>query len=648
MVSVIRRSFVLGFVAFVACTGGGNGSGPDAGAEGPPAGWTCDPQGYGDGVVCHCECGVPDPDCDSPDLLVSGCTNNEICTAAGTCSNCGNAHVDSGEACDVALPATAECGPLGYQPGQVPCNAECAWAFDQCAPLATCGNGSLDAPELCDGTQIQAGLDCTDYSRAAGTLACKAGCQIDTSGCYTCGDGRVEGPEACDDHGITAGDGCSAACAVETGWQCAGAPSACAPKCGDGMRVGTEACDDGNAASGDGCSASCAVEQDCSCSGTPSTCSCATTQLIATTTQSIDVGALALDGFGQPHASYYYAVDYTDPVTNYSMEHGHAIYAQRPGSSWLTSEIQTWDQTRTVMDPEDFQLVHDGGTLRAYFQRIYNTGNTFAVATRTGSSWSLSYGSPYYIYDVVRAGSSWHALVAGSGIGDFRYYMGSPGSWTRDEQLTGFNTSYANKLAVTSTGDVYIASMLPASGHASYSLKLAKRLNGTVWAPVYDVQTTGTCVYPVSHQPLALANGDLIVFEDGFAGSGQRWLRAHRNTGTSWVVEDIADLSWLPYTSCTAGGSSWSTLRKVSAADQLGRPHILFASQPQNNSTTFEDHYRDATGWHVRKFPITKGTPLAMVIDANGTTHILAIAPSTTPSTTRILYIRITANAWSN
>ena len=120
-----------------------------------------------------------------------------------------------------------------------------------------------------------------------------------------------------------------------------------------------------------------------------------------------------------------------------------------------------------------------------------------------------------------------------------------------------------------------------------------------------------------------------------------------RWNGSSWVVENVADLSWLPYTSCMSSSASWSTQRMVTAADQLGRPHILFASMPQNNSLTFEDHYRDSTGWHVRTFPMTKGTPLDMVIDAQGTTHILAMAPSSTPSTTRIVYIRISASAWN-
>lgn len=79
-----------------------------------------------------------------------------------------------------------------------------------------------------------------------------------------CGDGVKAGAEGCDDGNGASGDGCSAACAIEAGWTCAGAPSVCTTTCGDGIKAGAEQCDDGNAMSGDGCSASCGAEV-CSC-----------------------------------------------------------------------------------------------------------------------------------------------------------------------------------------------------------------------------------------------------------------------------------------------------------------------------------------------------------------------------------------------
>jgi cysteine-rich repeat protein len=86
-----------------------------------------------------------------------------------------------------------------------------------------------------------------------------------------CGDDTIQAPEACDDGGTEDADGCSATCAIEDGWTCAGEPSDCAPICDDGLVVGDEGCDDLNDATGDGCVA-CQLEPGWVCSGEPSTC----------------------------------------------------------------------------------------------------------------------------------------------------------------------------------------------------------------------------------------------------------------------------------------------------------------------------------------------------------------------------------------
>jgi cysteine-rich repeat protein len=98
-----------------------------------------------------------------------------------------------------------------------------------------------------------------------------ANAQASTVG-IRCGNGETESGETCDDGNTAADDGCSATCAIETGWTCAGDPSTCAPICGDTLILGTEQCDDGNAASDDGCSAVCTVEPGYSCMGNPSAC----------------------------------------------------------------------------------------------------------------------------------------------------------------------------------------------------------------------------------------------------------------------------------------------------------------------------------------------------------------------------------------
>ena len=426
-----------------------------------------------------------------------------------------------------------------------------------------------------------------------------------------------------------------------------------APVCGDGMRSIGEGCDDTNTNSYDGCSASCQVEYDCTCSGTPSACTCTpsvttTTQTVTTTTQRVETGSLVLDSSGQPHASWFYSINFTDPTTGYSREHAHAMYAERTSAvSWANSEVETWDQTQTTMSPKDFSLAYDGGGLHAFFHRIYSTSGTFETATRTGANWTFASTNPTYSYDVVRAGGNWHALVGKTAFYDLHYMMGSPSGWTRDETLSGFSTSYPARLAVTKTDDVFISSITPGTNHTSYNLKLSKRLNGFTWDTVYDVQTTGTCVYPVSHNPLVLGD-QLMLIEDGFNGSGQRWLRAHRLVNGTWTTETISDLSWYGYApTCSTSGASWSTLPMVTAADANGNPHILYAGAPWNNSTTIEDHYRDASGWHVRSYAFAKAMPLAMTIDAQGTAHILATTPSSTAGSTRLTYLRINATSWT-
>jgi cysteine-rich repeat protein len=69
----------------------------------------------------------------------------------------------------------------------------------------------------------------------------------------------VEGGEMCDDGNATSGDGCSAACAVEAGWTCAGPGRPCATRCGDGIVAGAEECDTGETNGSGGCSSSCTL-----------------------------------------------------------------------------------------------------------------------------------------------------------------------------------------------------------------------------------------------------------------------------------------------------------------------------------------------------------------------------------------------------
>jgi len=135
---------------------------------------------------------------------------------------------------------------------------------------ATCGDGTKEDTEACDDADTTSGDGCS------ATCAVESGytCSGSPSSCQKCGNGTKEGTEACDDADTTSGDGCSATCTVETGWMCTGtAPSVCTRNCGDGTKEDTEACDDGDLDPGDGCSATCTIETGWICRGNmPSLC----------------------------------------------------------------------------------------------------------------------------------------------------------------------------------------------------------------------------------------------------------------------------------------------------------------------------------------------------------------------------------------
>lgn len=75
---------------------------------------------------------------------------------------------------------------------------------------ATCGNGTLEADEACDGQNL-GGQDCFTLGYDGGTLACLGDCSLNTFFCWRCGDGI---------------------CTEEEQWEC---PSDCVGWCGDGF-----------------------------------------------------------------------------------------------------------------------------------------------------------------------------------------------------------------------------------------------------------------------------------------------------------------------------------------------------------------------------------------------------------------------------
>jgi len=135
--------------------------------------------------------------------------------------------------------------------------------------MDVCGDGQISGFEACDDANTASGDGC-DPNCAIETGYVCAG---EPSACATdCGDGILAGLEECDDQNDVAGDGCDMMCAIEPGFACAGEPSACASTCGDGTVASDEGCDDGGLVAGDGCDDGCVIEPGWTCSGEPTTC----------------------------------------------------------------------------------------------------------------------------------------------------------------------------------------------------------------------------------------------------------------------------------------------------------------------------------------------------------------------------------------
>jgi fibro-slime domain-containing protein len=137
--------------------------------------------------------------------------------------------------------------------------------------VAICGDGILQAGELCDDGNLTPGDGCTGVCTIEPGYKCPTpGKLCISSVSQACGDGKIEGGEACDDGNAQGGDGCSAICSVEAGWSCPNPGQKCIPivtpsVCGNGTVESGEQCDDANTISGDGCSGTCKVEPHWTC-----------------------------------------------------------------------------------------------------------------------------------------------------------------------------------------------------------------------------------------------------------------------------------------------------------------------------------------------------------------------------------------------
>lgn len=226
-------------------------------------GFHCGPNGCqgvcGDGVV------VTGEECDdggraSGDGCSAACTKEPFFSCTGQPSTC---------------TSTISCGNSVVEPGEVcdppgvnGCNAGCK-SFSPASETPVCGDGIIQPGEGCEPPAAGAG--------------CTALCAVETGWtcpqpgyCFRnpfCGDSIVQASqgEACDPPNV--GNGCSAACKVEPGWTCVGlGPSTCVkPVCGNGTVEPGEQCDDANGVNADGCT-SCTLDVGWTCPTPGATC----------------------------------------------------------------------------------------------------------------------------------------------------------------------------------------------------------------------------------------------------------------------------------------------------------------------------------------------------------------------------------------
>jgi len=161
---------------------------------------------------------------------------------------------------------------------------------------ATCGDGSAEGGEECDGADLS-GQSCADFGCSGGALACAGDCTFDAAGCTGCpvcdNDSVCEAGEDCNscpnDCGAGAGASCgNGVCEAADGEDCLSCPTDCRGKqngkpanrycCGDGAGENPLSCSDPTCTSGEWqCADTPAVASCCGdqvCAGAENSCAC--------------------------------------------------------------------------------------------------------------------------------------------------------------------------------------------------------------------------------------------------------------------------------------------------------------------------------------------------------------------------------------
>ncbi len=227
------------------CTGAESCPDDACDAPGDPCAFACDE----DLDVCI-ECFVP-ADCDdanpctdegctaglcSNDPGAGACDDGLFCTetdscAAGVCVGAGDAC--PGTNCNEGTDVCADClADADCEDGD-PCTADTCDVAGACQTAdAAAGTPCADDGLFCSGRE-----SCAAGACASGGDPCAADetCSEEEGLCRGCGDGRLDAGEVCDDGDTDDGDGCSANCAVEDGFVCDVdvEPTVCVPEKAD-------------------------------------------------------------------------------------------------------------------------------------------------------------------------------------------------------------------------------------------------------------------------------------------------------------------------------------------------------------------------------------------------------------------------------
>lgn len=159
---------------------------------GVPYAWTCADRFYGDGSLCHCGCGVRDPDCASGDG--DAC---DRCDFDGSCSRqeCpGTINPDDNATCRRPEPPDAWiCGYYAYGDG-FSCDCGCGAvdidcrsdSIDECTNCSTCGSyrcpGRVDPDDIGSCKPPPEDWTCSVYAYADG-YTCDCGCHAPDPDC---------------------------------------------------------------------------------------------------------------------------------------------------------------------------------------------------------------------------------------------------------------------------------------------------------------------------------------------------------------------------------------------------------------------------------------------------------------------------------